>query len=257
MIQPTQQSGAVFWRPSTKPNPRLRMICFPYAGGGAGLFRGWDRQLEDVEICAVQPPGREWRRNEPPFTDAVDLVQSVFEAIPPEWFKTPYVIFGYSMGALLAYELTARILQAGLAPPQQLILAACKAPHLMQRSTPYASMDDTEFLDFVRRYGGIPDAVLAEPELVKLILPTLRADFEMLNTYRWSSPGSSLFSIPVIVYGGTRDSYAKRSELAAWQQCSSGSFTLRLFVGGHFFIAEPGAQMVHTLRQDLAASTDE
>jgi medium-chain acyl-[acyl-carrier-protein] hydrolase len=206
-----------------------------------------------MEVCAVQLPGREWRRREPAFTRVDAIVDALFEVFPESWFTTPYVFFGYSMGALVAFELLRRFKQAGRPLPRKLVVAACRAPHFMSRFVPRHDMQDAEFLELVRRFGGTPDAILAEPELLKILLPTLRADFEVLDTYRYTQNGSGRIDLPFLVYGGTRDSHVKRSDLAGWREYTSGEFTLRLFPGGHFFINEVREQFFRTLRQDLLA----
>lgn len=240
------------WCTQARPQARLRLLCFAYAGGGANVFRGWEQSLgEDVEVTAVQLPGREWRRGEPLLTSMDALLDHL---LPPvaAWLQDPrpVVFFGYSMGAALAYALAARLHAEGHVLPAALIVAACRAPQLLRTANPIYTLGDAEFADAIRHFGGLPDSVLAEPALMQLALPVLRADFQVLGTYQWQARPP--LPCPLTVYGGSEDPHAKRDELAQWRVHAQASFQLRLFSGGHFFINETRAQLLRTLQADLA-----
>ncbi len=250
------QATAV-WRPSPRPQARMRLITLPHAGGGANLYRGWERILgNDVDIVALQLPGREWRRTEPAFKRLDPLMEHLMADLHDELAdKRPYVLFGYSMGAALAFELTRRLRAMEFAEPAALIVAACRAPQALTSVAPIYALPDAEFSAAIQRFGGLPQTVLNEPELMQLVMPTLRADFELLGTYSYREEAP--LAAPIVVYGGTRDPHASRSQLAAWKIQTTAAFQLRLFSGGHFFINDARDQVLTTLARDLAQALPE
>jgi surfactin synthase thioesterase subunit len=239
------------WQPLPRKEARKRLLCFPYAGGGANIFRGWEHELRAVELGAVQLPGREWRRNEKPYKSMSTLVDYLLPEISA-WLDDarPSFFFGYSMGAALAYELATRIHQSDHSNLQGLFVAACRAPQLFGKMPKLFRMQDDEFVAAIKRFGGLPDIIQSEPDLLKLALPALRADFEVLGTYLWQRCTPLPFS--VTVYGATQDPLATRADLAQWREQTSNDFKLRLFSGGHFFINDSRPQLLKTLDFDLA-----
>lgn len=246
-------ASRVLWIPRPRPQAEFRLYCLPYAGGGANVFRGWDAVLpEHGELCAVQLPGREWRHAEPPHKRIDTLVESIVEDLRPHLSQTRrFAFFGYSMGAAVCFAVTRRLRDLALPLPTALLVAACRAPSLLRRMPPIHALDDDTFLAAIKRFGGMPQTLLEEPELLQLVLPTLRADFEVLGTFNYEDQPP--LDMPLTVYGGTRDPHAARAELAAWRGQTSSQFTLRLFSGGHFFINEVRAQLLATLASDLMA----
>jgi surfactin synthase thioesterase subunit len=180
--------------------------------------------------------------------DAVvdDLVPSV-----EDWLadSRSSVFFGYSMGAAVSYAVTSRLLAQKSVTPVALFAAACRAPHLLLQMTPIYTLDDDNFVSAIQRFGGMPDAILTEPDLLAFALPVLRADFEVLGTYQCEKQAP--LDIPIIAYGGSHDPHASRSELSAWRIVTTNYFSLRLFSGGHFFINQARAQLLRTLTADL------
>ena len=240
----------VIWSPQPNPAARLRLLCFPYAGSGASVFRSWDLGA-DIEVSAIQLPGREWRRDELPITRMDALVDDLLPVVS-EWLDDPrpVLFFGYSMGAALSYALTTKLQQAGARLPGALFVAACRAPQLLAQNTSVGHLNDKDFTDVIRRFGGMPDTILAEPELLQLALPVLRADFEVLGTYQWQHHVP--LNCPLTVYGGSEDPHATRTELAQWRGLTTSDFQLRIFSGGHFFINDARAQLLKTLAADIA-----
>ncbi len=242
------------WIPHVRKHARIRLYCFAYAGGGANVFRDWGPALgETIEVCAVQLPGREWRRSEPTLTRLSALTDCVIGSLRPELSGTrPFAFFGYSLGAALAFDLARRLREEALRLPDKLVVAACRAPQFLPRAFAIHSLDDAAFLDAVRRFGGLPDRILAEPELLALALPTLRADFEALGTYRYEQQAP--LAMPVVAYAGSQDPHATRAEMAGWRNQTTGDFSLRIFPGGHFFMNDVREQLLATLAGDLAVT---
>lgn len=228
------------WLPYRFPSPPdgVRLFCFPNAGGSASAFRPWGRDGRlpaRVELCCVQLPGRESRLREPPFVRVPPLLDALEEALAPE-LDRPFAFFGHSMGTIVAFELAHRLRERGGPEPRLLVMSGRQAPHLPD-DDPVHGLPDDELIARLRAYRGTPPEVLAHPELMALVLPTLRADFELVETYR-PPEGRPPLAQPITVFGGEEDEDASAEELAAWGELTTGRCAVRTFPGGHFFVHE-------------------
>jgi medium-chain acyl-[acyl-carrier-protein] hydrolase len=233
-----------------KPRPRakVRLFCFPYAGGGASIYRAWPDALPHLDVCAIQPPGRETRMREPPFTRLDPLVDAAVEAILP-LLDQPFAFFGYSLGAYVAFEAARRLRARGAPAPVRLFLAACSAPQTPRRRPPIHALPEPELIQEIRSYAGTPAAVLEHEELMTLLLPLLRADFGVFETY--SSPAQPPLDVPLSILGGLTDEDAPRADLDAWREHTTRAFVLRMFPGNHFFINTERTRLLTSVLQDL------
>jgi medium-chain acyl-[acyl-carrier-protein] hydrolase len=213
----------------------MRLFCFPFAGGGVTAFRKWaDFLPSDIEVCSIRLPGRDDRMTEKPVSNLLHLVASLAEGLNP-YLSMPFAFYGHSLGALIAYELTRELRRRGEKLPHHLFLAARRAAHVPSRETPCHQLPDAEFIEtLVRRYNGIPPAILAEPELMKLFLPILRADFTLMETYQHTA--EDLLNVPTTVFGGVRDQIVRHDDLEAWKELTVGPSELHLIEGDHFFL---------------------
>jgi medium-chain acyl-[acyl-carrier-protein] hydrolase len=212
----------------------VRLFCFPYAGGGAYVFRPWARILNaSVEICPVQLPGREARMKEPFARDLRALVLEIAGEIQ-HYLDKPFAFFGHSMGAIMAFEL-ARCLRGRLRiEPLQLFVSGRRAPQLPRREQPIFNLPEHELITELRRLNGTPEEVLRDRGLLEMMLPLVRADLEMVECYQYA-PGLPL-SCPVAAFGGLEDEEVLRDDLAGWSAHTTSQFSLHMFPGGHFFI---------------------
>lgn len=226
----------------------LRLFCFPYAGLGTSVFRPWlDAFGPAVDVCPVQLPGRESRQDEPPYARMEPLVEDAFDAIAP-YCGAPFAFFGHSLGALVAFELARRF--HGGAPLQHLFVSARRAPHLPERLSPLYQLPHDRLVETVQaRYDGIPRAVLECPEVMALLVPRLRADFEVLDT--WSYRASPPLACPISVFGGSSDATVQPFELDAWREHTSGPFHLRMLPGPHLFLQSAAAPLRAAIARDL------
>lgn len=214
---------------------RRRLICFPFAGGGASAFRLWPTDLPpDVEVLAAQLPGRERRHGEPPLNDCAEVVSALVTALVP-LLDRPFAFFGHSMGAVLAFEVTRRLAAQGLAQPAVLAVSARRAPHLAGTKPPIHDLPDDRFIAELSTFQGTPQAVLDNAELMELLLPALRADFRLIETYR-PGPGPERLDVPLWAVGGHDDGEASSEQIQAWSAHAAGSFETAMFAGGHFFL---------------------
>jgi medium-chain acyl-[acyl-carrier-protein] hydrolase len=239
------------WIACRKPNPqaRLRLFCFPYAGTGASIFRTWSDGLPaDVEVCPVQFPGRGTRLMETPFTQLSPLVDALAQALVPLLDK-PFAFFGHSLGALVGFELARQLRRQSGAQPVRLFVSADRAPQIPHRERPIHALPEGEFLVELRRLNGIPGKVLEEAELMQIMLPVLRADFAVYETYVHST--ESPLNCPISTFGGLQDHRVSRGDLEAWRDQTSGSFSLRMFPGDHFFWNTIQPLLLEVLSQEL------
>jgi len=224
------------WLKSCRPNPaaRVRLFCFPYAGGGASIYRTWPNEFPDeFHVCPMQLPGRESRMEEPAYTDVHTLAAALADGLEP-YLDIPFAFFGHSMGALTAFELTRALRRSSSRLPIHLFLSAHRAPHIPLKKPPIHDAPNDRFMQELRRFQGTPEEVLNNAELMEILLPTLRADFALHETYVYS-PEESL-SLPLTVFGGTDDTDVRREELEEWRAHSTAPMNLKMFTGNHFFL---------------------
>src|SRR5205085_8881948 len=244
-------SSATPWLVINRPNPqaRLRLFCFPYAGGGAATYHAWPGELPtEVEVCAVQLPGRASRSRESPYDRLKQLVEALAPAVLP-YLDRPYAFFGHSMGALIAFELTRRLRREADTSPAHLFVSGRRAPQLPRTNPPIHDLPEAEFVQALRRLNGTPDEVLAHPELMELMLPLLRADFAAVGTYEYT-PEPAL-ACPITAYGGLQDHEVSRAQLEAWRTQTTGGFTLRMLPGDHFYLQTGRALLLRSLFREL------
>jgi len=233
--------------------PRFRLFCFPYAGGNAQVFRAWPKDLpSSVEIHAIQLPGRGTRFGEPLLKRMTPLLAAIDDAITP-LLDVPYAFFGHSMGALIAYELTRQLRARGKALPKHLFLSGRKAPEETETDPPIHALSTPAFLSELRRYGGVPEAVLQEPDLLNLLLPIVRADFEVIET--WQHARDEPLDTPITTFGGVDDHRSSRALLEGWRPLTRGDFAMHILPGGHFFIQSAQPALVGFVRRAIESMT--
>lgn len=235
--------------PRRVPDARLRLFCFPYAGGGASIYGRWQEHLPPgVELVAVQLPGRESRLAEKPYAALMPLVEKLAEALTP-YMELPFALFGHSNGGLMAFEL-ARLLRAqGRQLPLHLFVSGRPAPQVEIDDPPIHALPRDEFLSELRRFGGTPEEVLENEEMMALIEPFLRADFALGETYEFV-PGPPL-ALPLSAYAGATDTEVPTWQVEAWREQAGGDFRYVVFPGGHFFLHEDRAQLLAELGREL------
>lgn len=239
-------------RPKLVASARVRLFCFPYAGGGPLIFRAWPEHLPaTIEVCSIQLPGRENRLKEPPYTSLEPLVQALAHALQP-YLDKPFAFFGHSLGALISFELARALLQQRQCSPVHLFVSGHSAPQTPNTDPPVHQLPQAEFLQKLKSLNGTPAAVLQNPELMELFYPVLRADFAMSERYVYR-PGPAL-DCGLSVFGGLRDSPLSRRDLEMWREQTRGAFSVRLLPGDHFFIHSACASLLRAVVQDLTQS---
>lgn len=237
----------------TERRARRSLLCLPYAGGGASVYRAWPTLLArelDVRVVGLQPPGRETRIGEPPIRQLATLLDALVEATRTERDR-PYALFGHSLGALTAFELTRALRRRGERLPAVLLVSGCPAPQRSDPERSFGELDDAAFIERLRRFEGTPDAVLAHPELLELLLPTLRADLGLRDGYRCAEEPP--LALPIVAFGGDADPDVSAPDLLAWSVHTTAGFRARRFPGGHFYLKSEARALLACVSQELAA----
>jgi surfactin synthase thioesterase subunit len=222
-----------------RPDAAVRLYCFPHSGGSPGEYLRWADHLPDIEIWAVQAPGRGSRLAEPPYQRMSTLMDALLDAVE---FDPPFVFFGHSLGALLAYETCRGLAARGRRAPRCLFVSAFPAPHLPRRAEAIHTLPDSDLLDVIhRRYGSIPDEVRSDPEYLDLILSTHRADLAVVETYHYVK--AHPLGCPIIVAGGAQDDLT-HAELDGWRTHTTAAFETHVLPGGHFYLREEQASLL-------------
>ncbi|MFF8716503.1 thioesterase II family protein [Streptomyces sp. NPDC015184] len=234
------------YRPA--PDAPVRLVCLPHAGGSASFYFPVARELSpQVEVLAVQYPGRQDRRTEPAATDLEALADRIAEALGP-WTDLPYALFGHSMGAVVGFEVARRMEAAGNGPVE-LFVSGRSAPSLDRADAWYPDTDE-EVVAEIRKLDGTGGALLDDEETLRMILPALRADYRAVRGYRYR-PGTAL-DCPVTAFTGDHDPKARIENVQAWVNHTSSGFGLRVLPGGHFFLVDEQEEVLRTVRERLA-----
>ena len=241
------------WFVGPEPSAEHRLFCLPHGGGGASVYRTWRQQLAPaINVMPAQLPGRETRYTEPALTSADALVAAM---IDPLLAGTPasFALFGHSMGALLAYEVAAAAIARGR-PPVRLFVSGYHPPHLPSPARRLQGLPDDDFITALISYGGIPEELLEDPDMVAYLLPIFRADFAVCESYR--HPHRRPLPVPVTVLAGRDDPAVDVAQLPRWAELTTEETTVRLFEGGHFYhLGEESDAVLKTIVTDLTATS--
>lgn len=234
-----------FYAPPPPERPRLRLLCLPFAGGGVGIYRSWPGAMpEGVQVVPVELPGRERRLKEPAYKNMGVLLRDLGPALEP-LADVPFAVFGHSMGAAIAYEVARAATSVGK-PPVALFLSARRAPQEPPPHPPFFALPkDTLIAEMERLYGKLPPMLKSHPHLLDMFLPTMRADFQLLDT--WKAPVDQVLTCPIHAYAAADDHAVPPPTLDRWAELTSGPYRKTIVPGGHFGIRE-----THDIRDDVA-----
>lgn len=224
-----------------------RLFVLPYSGAGASVYFQWTKQLQTspLDVIGVQLPGRENRLRETPVADLPSLLAELLPAIEP-WLNKPFVLFGHSMGALIAFELCRALRAANLPLPKHLFVSAFRSPDFPNPNQELHRLPDRYIIDNIRQYGGTPEAVLDNAELMAMFLPTLRADFALHETYHYQ-PQAPL-PCPITAFSGTQDLIVKPVYMQNWRHQTTATFEQVLYPGDHFFLHKQASSLLQKIR---------
>jgi medium-chain acyl-[acyl-carrier-protein] hydrolase len=230
---------------------RVRLFCFPYSGDSASAYRTWQERLPPhVEVCPVQLPGRESRLKEPPFTRMLPLVKVMAEVLRP-FMDMPFAFFGHSLGGRLGFELAREVRTRYGLSPSRLFVSAAAAPQIAFPKVHVHHLPDEDLVRRIRQLGGTPELVLQHEELMSMLMPLIRADFALSETYVYEA-GAPL-RCPVSVFGGTEDPEVSQESLEAWKAETCEATSVRMYPGGHFFLHDRQTEVLRAITEDLKA----
>ncbi|HEX4036859.1 MAG TPA: alpha/beta fold hydrolase [Acidobacteriaceae bacterium] len=237
--------------PKKKSDASIRLFCFPYAGGGCSAFRSWVEEAgHDLELCFLQYPGRENRIREQPIARLAELVPLLASGMT-SWLDRPFGFYGHSLGGRIAFETARELRRRRSRGPACLFVGASHAPQLRWPYPPLHAMDEGPFLEGMQeRYGGVPKQILDDPEMRALLIPTLRADVAMLETYAYTAEPP--LDCDITVFGGNTDRTVERPALEAWKDQTRGAFRFHALSGGHFFLQTARRELLSTIQADLS-----
>jgi surfactin synthase thioesterase subunit len=256
--------------PRPRPSAALRLICFPFAGAGAAPYRPWADALDPaIELVAVEPPGRASRIHEPPEDNLERFFAGLTAALEP-LLDRPAAFFGHCLGGLIGWETARRLRQRGRVDLRAFFAAGVRPPHRLNREghfehtllermlrheqfdplRPAHEQPDEVFAEITRHFNiGATDEFLAQPELRRLLLPTVRADFALTASYRYAPEPP--WDVPFTYFAGLDDPYVSREDAGAWSDCTRHSFQLRWRQGAHFLVVDDKDFIVKTLNREL------
>ena len=228
--------------------PGLKLFCLPHAGGNPALYRGWRAQLPpDIELNLVCYPGRLDRWQEPMPGTLSGLAREVAAAIG-EHIDGAWALFGHSMGAVVAHEAVQVLVRRGAPLPRLLAVSARGAPQFHQPGTLHASSDDVLVAELLR-LGGTDPALLDIPEMRDLILPTMRADYTLIE--RWQPDAVRPLACPIAAFVGSGDPALSLAQAQGWEAWTTARFSLDRFDGGHFYFSRDPQPLIAQLQRRL------
>ena len=212
----------------------MKLICFPYAGGGIATYSSWVKHIPDnIEVCIVQMPGRGVRILESAHTNMNDVISELLTVIP-DYLNKPYILFGHSLGSHIAFELMRQLQALQLPLPLHFIASGSRGPHDKPKKKNIYRLPDQEFIAEIKKLNSTPNEVLENQELMDLLLPPLRADFELADAYCYD--GDIEFNCPISILGGEDDLDISFTQLKSWQNVFVKKAQIYMIAGDHFFI---------------------
>lgn len=230
----------------------MRLFCFPFGGGGASVYHSWPEAMgEAIEVRALQLPGRESRFREPMTQDMDAVLRQTVQALA-NYRDKPFAMFGYSLGALLAFEACRELRRQGLGSPRRLFVAALGAPQLPPPHAPISMLDDDAFVEKVEYYYQPDNEAWENRELREFLLPLLRNDIALYESYRYRDDAP--LDCPIDVFAGDADRATPVDTTRQWSQQTSAEMRHEVFAGGHFFIEQALGDIQRRVRDALLQS---
>jgi surfactin synthase thioesterase subunit len=224
-------------RPRPVDDPTLRLFVLHHAGGSHLAYTTWVGHFPaGWDVCLVEAPGRGPLSGVPARLSTEDLAAYLLEDITP-WLDAPYAFFGHSMGALVGYELTLQAIERGMDPPVWLGISACETP--FEEAAPTGrllhTMPGPDLRTALAAMGGLPAAILEDDDVWALYEPRLRADFQLVESWRPRPAGRARIPVPCSLFGGEDDHVVTPAQLAAWSAGADQLLGEHLYPGTHFY----------------------
>jgi surfactin synthase thioesterase subunit len=215
-------------------SPKLRLFCFPYAGGNAAYYADWSKKFDDsIEVCAIQLPGHGNRMGEDFVTDIKELIDDIFENIE-ESLDIPFAFFGHSMGGLLSYLISLKIEKETGKTPVVVVESGIVSPDKLNENDDFHGISDECFIDRLREYGATSEEVLSYPEFYEIFLPIIKSDFELLHSYQFEC--YEKMKCPIMLFSGREDRFNTANLKENWTNFTNCDVIFYEYEGTHFFI---------------------
>lgn len=228
---------------------RIRLFCFPYGGAGASCYYGWQASLpHQVDVAAVEYPGRDGRWAEAACFSVDELAEDFLRQEGASC-EGRFALFGHSLGALVGFEATRILRDRGQPLPEVLFVSGSPAPHIPRSRPMISHLPKQEFLETLVREFDISKALLEDSTVAEIVYPILRADFQVVEGYKYNDMAP--LDCSIVALGGTQDAEASEASVSAWRRQTNAGFELCLIEGGHFFISEKQAQVLSVVARGL------
>ena len=232
----------------------LRLFCFPHAGGGISIFRDWASHLPiDTELFVLQLPGRESKFDEKLFNDINQVIIKLCDEFPND-SEIPFIFFGHSLGALIGFELCRALRRLKSIEPVHLIASGATAPQLCYKKDKISINSDKDFLDKVEKYGGFHEGALKDKDFMSLLLPMLRADFSLFESYRYYD--ELPFSFDITTIRGIEDRTCPPQDVVEWGLHTEKNIEHFTVPGGHFFIRDSFFKVMEIVNRILKINSE-
>jgi medium-chain acyl-[acyl-carrier-protein] hydrolase len=231
---------------------KTKLFCFPYAGGSSSIYKSWEKLLSTwIELHPIELAGHGKRMTEPFYHNFEEAIEDIFEYVRPYLDKFPYAFFGHSMGALIAYELTCKILQTNYKAPIHLFLSGRTPPHI-KKDKYLSDLPYEQFKNELLKIGGTPEDVFNHPELLELVIPILRADFKLLESYDFQQSDLKI-NCDITVFSGLNDLEVTSDDILQWNDYTQKKLVIHSFEGDHFFITHKGKEITDIINKEISA----
>jgi medium-chain acyl-[acyl-carrier-protein] hydrolase len=221
---------------SKSENDNFRVLCFPYSGGTAQVYRPLTNLLPDgVSVYSYELPGRGRRFGEEIPGMLSGLVEDAFSSIRG-LIERPYAFLGHSLGGIIAFEMTRHLRKQGQPLPKHLFVSGIRAPQVPKREGEAFNLPRQAFIEKIKDMGGTPSEILENEEMLDIMIPVLRKDFQIYETYSYSQDVP--MPIPITAFGGRGDNFVTEDDIRQWSEHTSSLFDMQIFAGDHFFILD-------------------
>ncbi|MBD2871903.1 thioesterase II family protein [Paenibacillus arenilitoris] len=225
---------------------KIRLYCFPPAGGTAQIYYSWLKYADQaIELVPIELSGRGRRLPQPLLTNIADIVEDVCSMIQPDIGQKPYMLFGHSMGSLIAYELSRKLMQSGNQGPLHVFFSGRSVPHQPANKIRH-QLPDEELKKEIFQFGGTPKELLDDPDFIRMFLPIIRADMKAVETYRAEEEIAPL-PCNLSIFNGKRDHLI--TNLEEWRNYTTEQIEYRFFEGGHFYLLDHDQEVVDLVNQ--------
>jgi medium-chain acyl-[acyl-carrier-protein] hydrolase len=228
----------------------IQIFCFPYSGGSAQLFQAFARMMPPgIGVYALEMPGRGRRFQDTPHDTLHAQVKEAVAGLAAIRKGPEFLFFGHSLGGLIAFETARELRREGRPIPRHIFVSAIRAPQIPRREQEVHKLADEELLGKLKEMGGTPQEILAHQEILELMLPILRNDFKLYETYAYQE--EKPLTCPITAFAGTLDKDVTRADIEAWAMHTSSNFARHMLKGGHFFIHDHYPTVADTILKIL------